>query len=161
LSLPDGRSATYYGVVVLDCVHVVALEKDETTYLVRQRRPNARAPGAADIPETLELPGGFADPGCLERCASRELAEEVGKAAASLTKVGILYPSPGISSEQDHIFMATDLSDVVGMDSSAATEQDVHVISGRFGQLYQEMLRQTLPVPAQTLAAMALVAVRL
>src|SRR5689334_11673674 len=63
LVLPDGRPATYHGVLIPNCVHLVAIEDDLTTYLVRQDRPNARRSGSLVVPKTLELPGGFAKDG--------------------------------------------------------------------------------------------------
>lgn len=74
LLLPNGQPARYHGIDVGDCVHVVAVEPDETTYLVRQKRPNVMAIGAKEVPETLELPGGFADPAkSLEDSAQEEI----------------------------------------------------------------------------------------
>ena len=75
--------------------------------------------------------------------------------------IGTLYPSTGISNEQDHIFMATGLSVITPMDSGEATEQDMKLVHGKFGYLYRQMQLDKLPVSAQTLAAMAKVAVRL
>lgn len=161
LELPDGRSATYSGVDVSDCVHVVALEEDETTYLVRQSRPNAMPVGGADIPQTWELPGGFADKSSLVESARSEVRQEIGKLAATLTKIGIILPSPGISNEHDHIYMGTDLRTVEETGLVEATEQDMQILSGKFGTLYERMASQTVPVSGQTLAAMAMVAIRL
>jgi hypothetical protein len=161
LDLPDGRNATYHGVLVSPCVHVVALENDETTYLVRQSRPNARQIGELAVPITLELPGGFGDENDLEGSARTELREEVHRDAGTLEHIGTLYPSSGVSNEQDHIFMGTDLSAAPGYSSGEATEFDMDVVTGKFGTLYTDMLHQKTPVSAQTLAAMAMVAVRL
>src|SRR5882724_1801578 len=113
LLLGDGQKAIYHGLVVPDCVHVVALEDDETTYLVRQSRPNVMPIGATTVPETLELPGGFAHPTVtLADSAQMELGQEIGRSAGVLARVGINWPYPGISNERDHIFLGTDLSPV-------------------------------------------------
>ena len=162
LILPDGRQATYHGVVIPDCIHVVAMEDDLTTYLVRQFRPNARANRATDIPQTLELPGGFQKPG-LEKCgaANEELKEEIGKSAGSLTVLGTLFPSPGISNETDTVFLGRDLSDCPHTGETEATEQSLTVVAGPFGVLYDRMRQGHEPVAAQTLAAMAMAAVHL
>jgi len=158
VKLPDGRDARYHGVVVPDCVHVVALEDDETTYLVRQSRPNAMPVGNTEIPRTWELPGGFDDLSDLAASARKELEQEIGKRAATLLKIGVLLPSPGVSSEHDHIYLGSDLEDVSIADEVEATEQDIEILSGKFGGLYHDMARQQTPVSAQTLAAMAIVA---
>lgn len=60
----------------------------------------------------LELPAGKLDvPGepPLE-CAKRELAEEVGRAAAAWESLGGFYTAPAILEEYIHCFLATDLS---------------------------------------------------
>ena len=113
LTLPDSRLATYYGLIVPKCVHVVALEADETTYLVRQSRPNVMEIGASEVPETMELPGGFANPDTsMEESAQAELEKEIAQHASTLTPVGVLFPSVGVSNEQDHIFVGTELSPI-------------------------------------------------
>jgi ADP-ribose pyrophosphatase len=59
----------------------------------------------------LELPAGTLDgdedPAV---CAAREIREETGMAAGTLTKVGDFYLAPGYSTEFMHVFLATDLS---------------------------------------------------
>lgn len=45
-----------------------------------------------------------------EVCAHRELAEEAGCEAKSWRKLGVIYPAPGFCTEQQHIFLAWDLS---------------------------------------------------
>ncbi len=67
---------------------------------------------------TLELPAGKLDaPGedPLD-CARRELAEEVGRAAATWRDLGGFYTAPAILTEFIHCFMATDLTPVPGVD---------------------------------------------
>ncbi len=162
LELPDGRKATYHGVLIPECVHIVALEDDLTTYLVRQSRPNARQAGSLVIPKTLELPGGFAKEGLtLEAAAQNELAGEIKRYAGTMEKVGVILPSAGISNERDHIFMGTKLTPVVSAEEVEATEQDMRIVSGPFGKLYDSLLQSRSPVSAQTLAAMGMVARRL
>ncbi len=161
IGLPDGRKATYNGSIVQACVHVVALESDETTYLVRQSRPNVMAVGARNVPETLELPGGFADPNDLEGSAKSELEEEISRTPGKLKYLGPLFPSVGISNEQDHIYLGTELSPVNLDTSRHSTEQDMMIVEGKFSKLYDQMLNSRLPVSAQTLAAMAKVATQL
>lgn len=46
------------------------------------------------------------------QCAKRELAEEVGYAAKSWKKIGVIYPAPGYTTEKIHIFTAEGLTRV-------------------------------------------------
>lgn len=43
-------------------------------------------------------------------CARRELAEETGLVAASMTPLGSFYSSPGVMTEVMHAYLATDLT---------------------------------------------------
>ncbi len=64
-------------------------------------------------PALLELPAGKIDkPGeQLEELARRELAEEIGKGARSLRHLVSFYSSPGLLTEEHHLYLATDLYD--------------------------------------------------
>lgn len=64
------------------------------------------------IGETLiELPAGTLD---LDEdptdCAFRELTEETGYSARSMSPLSAFYPAPGILDERMHLFAATDLT---------------------------------------------------
>lgn len=84
-------------------VAVVPLHADGTVTLIRQLRPSVGA-------FLLELPAGRRDPGEEPgMCGLRELAEETGLVAGSVTPLGILYSSPGVMDEVIHLFLATDL----------------------------------------------------
>jgi ADP-ribose pyrophosphatase len=59
----------------------------------------------------LEVPAGTFEPGeRAEACASREVAEEVGYAAASLVPLGSIYPAPGYTDERIALFLARGLT---------------------------------------------------
>ncbi len=162
--LPDGRLATYYGALVRRCVHVIAVEDDAdlTTYFVRQKRPNARKIGENQgiIPVTLELPGGFADnPLGLEASACDELRQEIKRDATSLEHIGTIWPSTGISSEQDYIFLGRGLRSVVELHDEA-TEQDMRIVAAPFEVIYDQLAEQAKrePISGQTFAAMGFAA---
>lgn len=74
--------------------------------------------------EMLEVPAGTLDPGeSPEETARRELVEETGYAARSLSKLAEFYPSPGILTERMHLFLATDLER-----GEASPEDDEHLV---------------------------------
>ena len=86
------------GILAIDSLHV---------WLTRQPRESA------GLRSSLEIPAGKRDvPGepPLET-AKRELAEEIGKQAASWEERGIFYTSPGFSDERVWWYLARELSD--------------------------------------------------
>ncbi len=59
---------------------------------------------------SYEIPAGKLDPGeDPEVCAARELEEETGYKAGSLTKILALHPWPAFADEVIHIYLARDL----------------------------------------------------
>ena len=103
----DGGEADREFVGHLGAVGVVCHD-GERLYLVRQPRE------ATGDPDLLELPAGKLDEegeSPLE-CARRELAEEIGKAAAEWEHLHSYYSSVGFSDEEVHVYLATGLSDV-------------------------------------------------
>jgi len=85
-------------------VGIIAVDGGLNVYAVRQYR-------YAIGREILEIPAGK-----LEKsedhfdCAVRELGEETGLTAGKWTYLGVIYPSPGFSTEIIHLYLATDLS---------------------------------------------------
>jgi 8-oxo-dGTP pyrophosphatase MutT (NUDIX family) len=80
----------------------------EHLFMVRQPRESV---GEGDL---LELPAGKLDvegESPLD-CARRELREEVGMRAGEWTDLKRIYTSPGFTSEEVHLFEATDLEQV-------------------------------------------------
>jgi 8-oxo-dGTP pyrophosphatase MutT (NUDIX family) len=86
---------------------VVLAYDDEGFYAVRQPRE------AIGVPDLLELPAGKLDVEGEEplEAAKRELAEEIGKGARDWHAVTDFWMSPGILTEEMHLFVATDLYD--------------------------------------------------
>ncbi|MBM3137953.1 MAG: NUDIX hydrolase [Chloroflexi bacterium] len=103
--LPDGRERDYDLVRHNDSVTIVPLDADGNIWFVSQYRMGCEC-------EMLELPAGVMhdseEPGS---CAAREVREEIGMAADKLTYLGSAYLAPGYSSENNHIFLAEDLSE--------------------------------------------------
>jgi ADP-ribose pyrophosphatase len=100
----DGKEVTREVVEHPGSVAILAYD-DEVVYLVRQPREAVEADGL------LEIPAGTLEPGEDELgCAQRELAEEVGLAAAEWRLLKTVHTSPGVISEVATIFAATGLS---------------------------------------------------
>jgi len=101
--LPNGREAGREVVEHSGAVAIIALDDDQHIYLVRQYRYPINQ-------VTLEIPAGKLDAGEEPAaCARRELAEEVGLAAARWQPLLTFYSTPGFSDEIMHLFLATGL----------------------------------------------------
>jgi ADP-ribose pyrophosphatase len=83
---------------------VVPVEDDGSLLLVNQYRYLVER-------ESLEFPCGGVKPGAThEQTAREELAEETGRAAATLTLVGRFVPMNGVSDELCHVYVARGLT---------------------------------------------------
>ncbi|MSO41637.1 MAG: NUDIX hydrolase [Solirubrobacterales bacterium] len=108
---PDGSSSSRQVVIHPGSVAILAHD-GESIQMVRQPRPAVR------VADLLELPAGKLDKEGetpLE-CAQRELAEEVGKSAGDWRFLKSFYTSPGFTSEECHLFLATELYDASTLD---------------------------------------------
>ena len=102
--LPDGRTVQRDVVLHPGAVAVLPLVDADHVCLLRNHR--------FILDEVLwEVPAGTLEPGeAVEHAAVRELAEETGYRAARWRKLLAFYPSPGVLSEQTHLFLAQDLT---------------------------------------------------
>ncbi len=101
--LPNGKEARRDIVVNPNATAIVALDDEDRVIMVKQYRESAGR-------IMLEIPAGKMDPGeDPETCAIRELREETGYRAKSLTKLMGMRVSPGFSSEIIYLFVARDL----------------------------------------------------
>lgn len=88
---------------------ILAIDAEDRVLLVRQYR-------VAVGELLLEVPAGtldVADDGTIEEpdaAARRELEEETGMRAAKWRKVARFYTAPGFTSEEMHLYLATDLT---------------------------------------------------
>ena len=121
---PDGEEFDRDIVRHPGAVAVLAVHDDGTVVLVRQFR-------AAIGTHLLEIPAGLLDvPGEVpEEAARRELAEEVGLAAAVLTRLTEFVAAPGMADERITLFVATGLSsignDLQGPEERHMTEERI------------------------------------
>lgn len=102
--LPNGKRRKVEKVVHPGSAVILPLIDKEEILMIRQYRPV--------IGEWLyELPAGTVDPGeSPMETARRELEEETGYVSGSLREVLQFYPSPGITDELMHLFLAKDLN---------------------------------------------------
>ena len=100
----DGEEATREIVTHPGAVTVLPFD-GENVWLVRQPRE------PVDEQALLELPAGKIDVQGedLLETAKRELAEEIGMGAREWRRLVSFYNSPGLLSEENHLFLAEDL----------------------------------------------------
>jgi len=100
--LPNGKVVLRETVNHSGAVAVVPIEKSEIILVKQFRYPTGE--------EILEIPAGKLNKDeSPERCAKRELEEEIGFKAGMIKKVMEFYLAPGYSSEMLHLFIAWDL----------------------------------------------------
>jgi 8-oxo-dGTP pyrophosphatase MutT (NUDIX family) len=85
--------------------------------------------------------------------AARELREETGLRAASMTVLGQLDVAPGMSSQRGWVFLATDITE--GEHEREHEEQDMHSEWFTRGEV-ERMIRDGVITDAQSIAAWAL-----
>ena len=145
IRLDDG-SEGIYGVIDKPTAAIVVPRDGDRLHLVEQFRypvgqrrwefPMGTAPDRAEV-----------DPAEL---AARELAEETGLVAGRMELLGDLDIAPGMSSQREHVFLATDLRE--GPISREHSEQDMRARWFTIAE-FEEMTRRSELVDAQTLAA--------
>lgn len=145
---PDGSDGIYGVVDKPDYALVIPLDGDRL-HLVEQYRyplglrrwefPQGTAPDRADC-EPLEL-------------AARELSEETGLTAESLTEIGLLDVAPGLASQRGRVFLATGLRE--GTHARELEEQDMR--TGTFTRAeFEKAISSGEITDAQSIAAYTL-----
>ncbi|WP_410650589.1 NUDIX domain-containing protein [Amycolatopsis sp. cmx-4-54] len=148
----DGSEGIYAVVDKPTCAVVIPFDGagfhlvEQFRYPVGMRRwefPMGTAPEPADVPP-LEL-------------AARELREETGLIASSMTDLGKTHVAPGFSSQRGHVFLATDLTQ--GETQREVEEQDMRTAWFERGE-FEKMIASGDITDAQTLAAYTLLLLR-
>ena len=135
--LPDGTLASREVVYHPGGVAVLALDDDNTVYLVKQYRYPIQQ-------LLLELPAGKLDHGAEENVllgAQRELSEETGLEAAQWTYLGYTLASPGFCDEALHMYLARGLT---RKRQHLDEDEFLDVVTMPFGQLVEEVMDGTI-----------------
>ena len=135
--LPDGTLAAREVVYHPGGVAVLALDEDNTVYLVNQYRyPIQRL--------LLELPAGKLDHGSEEDTllgAQRELSEETGLEASKWTYLGYTLASPGFCDEALHMYLARGLT---RKKQHLDEDEFLDVVTMPFDQLVRQVMDGTI-----------------
>ncbi len=126
----DGKEVARDKVWHPGAVGIIAID-DEHLWLTRQPRE------AAGMSASLEIPAGkldVEDEPPLET-AKRELAEEIGRQAATWEQVLSFYTSPGFSDERVVLYLASDLSDAP--DEDPIEDERIEIVPWPLDQLEQ------------------------
>jgi ADP-ribose pyrophosphatase len=129
---------------------VVPLLDDGSVLLVNQFRYPVKK-------NLLELPAGKLAPGEDPKiCAARELEEETGYTAGTLTKLTAIYTTPGFCSEQLHIYLATNLKKLPTGQRLEEGEMDLTVSAVPIDKVIQ-MIENQVIVDGKTICGIFLV----
>jgi ADP-ribose pyrophosphatase len=98
----DARQHDFYVLEAPDWINVIPLTSDGQVVMIEQYRH-----GSGQV--TLEIPGGMVDEGESPRdTAARELLEETGYQARTVSLLGETRPNPAIQNNWLHTFVAED-----------------------------------------------------
>ena len=134
--LPNGKDATRELMRHPGAAAVVPLTEEGNVILVRQYRyPFAQV--------MLEIPAGKLDPGEDPLlCATRELTEETGYAAAEIVSLGVFYPSVAILDEKIHLYLARGLTFCA---TNPDDDEFLHVEQRPLKEMVEAVMRGDVP----------------
>jgi ADP-ribose pyrophosphatase len=136
IRLPDGTDGEYTIVERTGAVFVVPLCTDGRVALIKHYRYTVQQ-------WLWEVPAGTVEPDAtLTHTAHRELMEEVGGQAHTLTRIGDFFTMPGISDERSVVFLARGVQ--LGEPDREATEvMQTHLfpVGQVFAMLQQGVIR--------------------
>ena len=150
---PDGSVDQYAVVDTADIALVVAYDGARLHLVEQYRHPVGG--------RRWEFPSGSVDPDLdadAEATARRELREETGLVAATLTPVGTLEIAPSLVDHRCRVFLATDLSD--GRPDRDPEEQGMESAWFGFAEV-ERMIADGDLTDAKSVAAFALLLVRI
>ena len=144
--LPNGYVATFELISHPGAALIVPILSKNKILMLRQLRPVINS-------YIYELPAGTLDKGeSPKSCARREIIEETGYSAGKLTRLGIIYPVPGYSTEKIIIFKAEGLEKCVRL-----TEKDEIIDTKVFTRMQIKRFFKTRRIiDAKTICALAM-----
>jgi len=148
VELDDGKKSIRE-IVRFPGVVVVIAVKDDKILCVRQFRKPIEG-------TLLEAIAGKVDVGeTPEDAAKRELQEETGYKAIKIAKMGMVYPTPGYSTEIQHYFIA----EVIGEPLSQSCDDDERIelewiSEDGFKDMLANMLSKMKPIDGKLMVAM-------
>jgi 8-oxo-dGTP pyrophosphatase MutT (NUDIX family) len=123
----DGEDVSREVVRHKGAVGMVAYD-EQHVWLVRQPRESVGETALLEIPAgRLDVPGE--EP---IEAAKRELAEEIGKAAAQWEPVVVYYTGAGFTDERVHLFAASDLSEA---SADSGENERIEILPWRLAEL--------------------------
>ena len=132
VELPNGEVADLEVIRHPGAAAIVPVDDEGLVWLVRQYR-------YATDNWLLEVPAGKLDGGeTPESCAARELEEEIGKRASSLSALGWIWTTPGFTNERIHLFLARAL---VASEQSLETDEVLSIETMPFDEAIERVHR--------------------
>lgn len=154
VELQSGRRTQREFVIHPGSAAIMPMLPDRRIILIKQYR--------YAVKNTLyEIPAGTLEAGETPlQCAHRELKEETGYTAGRLEKLIQFYPSPGISNELMHLFLAQDLKKInVGASASGGpcpiSDETIEVIEVSMDDAV-EMIKSGKIIDAKTICGILL-----
>ena len=147
--MPNGRT-TIYGVCEFgECVGVLPFVDDDHVAMVRQYRYVQKEN------HRWEIPTGGVHPGeSVELAAQRELMEEAGYRAGTLTKISTYYTSKSVCDEIAHLYIGCDLERVtMAPDETEFLETIVMPFDDVLRMVLSSEIRDSMTIIAVLIAA--------
>jgi ADP-ribose pyrophosphatase len=122
------------------------LGEEKRVLLIRQYRYAAEG-------FLYEVPAGRLEPGeAPETCAHRELKEETGYSATTLTRLTTIFTTPGFTDEKIHLFLAEGLTP----GESALESDEILAVQPTTFSRARQMIEEGLIIDGKTIVALLL-----
>lgn len=140
---PDGKPGIYGVVTMHPGICILPIDDENNIYLVKQYRYGVER-------ETLEAIAGGTEGQDILDTAKRELLEETGISAKTITPLGFIDPFTSIVNSPDYIFVAQNLS--FGDPEREGTEHDMELIKIPYVRALQWVVESKITHAASVVA---------